>query len=111
MISMRKNSEIFWLLEILLLTPVSLFWLGVVSLMIGSGGLLNAVIGEPYSMLKAVLITLICPAAAAWFASEYVRENKKEKGSAHNVANLIIAVSLATIAIVLAYVFLLSKPQ
>ncbi|OGH16461.1 MAG: hypothetical protein A3C30_04700 [Candidatus Levybacteria bacterium RIFCSPHIGHO2_02_FULL_40_18] len=111
MISMRRNQELFWLLEILLLTPVALFWMGVVSLMLGSGDLFNAVVGQPYSMLKAALVTLICPAAAAWFAIEYLRENKREKGSAHDIATAIIGVSLATIGFVLVYLFVENRPR
>ena len=103
MISMKRNHELFWLLEVLLLTPVVLFWLGVVSMSIGSADLFNAVVGQPYSTLKSVLVTLICPAAAAWFAIEYLRENKREKGSAHDIAKAIIGVSLVTVILVLTY--------
>lgn len=100
---MKKNHELFWILEVLFLTPVALFWMGVVSMMLGSNNLFDAVVGQPYSTLKSVLITFICPAAAAWFAIEYIRENKREKGSAHDIAKVIIVVSLATIAIVAFY--------
>lgn len=102
---MKKNHELFWILEVLLLTPVALFWIGLVSMMLGSDNLFNAVVGQPYSMLKAILVTLLCPAAAAWFAIEYLRENKREKGSAHDIAKVIIAVSLTTIVIVIVYLF------
>ena|SRR3989344_2212025 len=105
MISMKKNAELFWILEVLLLTPVALFWMGLVSMMLGSADLFNAVVGQPYSMIKTVLVTLVCPAAAAWFAGEYIRENKREKGSAHDIAKAIVGVSLATIVIVIVYLF------
>src|SRR3989304_8430180 len=108
MISMRKNHELFWILEVLLLTPVALFWMGLVSMMLGSSDLFNAVVGQPYSVLKALLVTLICPVAAAWFAIEYIRENKREKGSAHDIAKVIVAVSLATIVLVFVYIFAVS---
>lgn len=108
---MRRNNELFWILEVLLLTPVALFWMGLVSLMLGSSDLFNAVLGQPYSMLKFVLVALLCPGAAAWFAGEYIRENKRKKGSAHDIARLIVIVSFATIVIVLAYVFFANKPQ
>ncbi len=111
MISMKKNHELFWLLEILLLTPVALFWIGLVSLILGSNDLFSAVIGQPYSILKAVLVIFLCPGAAAWFAIDYLRENKREKGTSRNIAKAIAGVSLATIVIVLAYVFILSKPK
>ena len=103
MISMRKNQELFWLLEVLLLTPVALFWMGLVSMMLGSSDLFSAVVGQPYSMIKTVLVTLVCPAAAAWFAIEYLRENKRDKGSTHDIARAIVAVSVATIVIVVVY--------
>ena len=109
MISMRKNHELFWILEVLLLTPVALFWMGLVSMMLGSSDLFNAVVGQPYSVLKALLVTLICPVAAAWFAIEYIRENKREKGSAHDIAKVIVAVSLATIVLVFVYIFAVSR--
>lgn len=102
---MRKNPELFWILEVLLLTPVALFWMGLVSMMLGSADLFNAVVGQPYSMAKAILVTLVCPAAAAWFAIEYLRENKREKGSTHDIAKAIVGVSLATILVVLFYFF------
>lgn len=107
MITMKKNTELFWILEVLLLTPVALFWIGIVSKMLGSDSLFLAVVGNPYSLVRSVLITLICPAGAAWFAYEYIRENKKEKGTkgTRDIAKSIIAVSLATIAIVLIYIF------
>lgn len=111
MISMKKNQELFWLLEVLLLTPVALFWIGVVSMMLGSNDLFNAVVGQPYSTLKSILVTFICPIAAAWFAIEYLRENKREKGSAHDIARVIVAVSLATIVVVAIYLFGENRPQ
>ena len=109
MISMKRNQELFWILEVLLLTPVALFWMGLVSMMLGSSDLFNAVVGQPYSVLKALLVTLICPVAAAWFAIEYIRENKREKGSAHDIAKVIVAVSLATIVLVFVYIFAVSR--
>ena len=108
---MRKNQELFWLLEVLLLTPVALFWMGLVSMMLGSSDLFNAVVGQPYSMVKAVLVTLVCPAAAAWFAVEYIRENKREKGSTHDIARAIVAVSVATIVIVVVYLIGGNRPR
>ncbi len=108
MISMKKNAELFWILEILLVTPVALFWMGIVSKMLGSDSLFMAVLGSPYSLIRSAFITLACPAAAAWFAYEYIRENKREKGTKGtcDIAKSIIAICLATIAIVLIYVFL-----
>lgn len=111
MISMKKNAELFWILEVLLLTPVALFWMGLVSMMLGSADLFNAVVGQPYSMIKTVLVTLVCPAAAAWFAVEYIRENKREKGSAHDIARVIVAVSLATIVVVIVYLVSENRPR
>ncbi len=103
MISMKKNHELFWILEVLLLTPIALFWLGVVSMYLGSDNLFHAVLGEPYSTLRSMLFTVICPLAAAWFSWEYIRENKKEKGATTNVAKYIIVISLVTLALVVAY--------
>lgn len=111
MISMKKNAELFWILEVLLLTPVALFWMGLVSMMLGSADLFNAVVGQPYSMIKTVLVTLVCPAAAAWFAVEYLYENKRIKGSAHDIAKAIVGVSLATIVIVIVYLVSENRPR
>jgi len=108
---MRKNHELFWLLEVLLLTPVALFWMSLVSMMLGSDSLFNAVLGQPYSMLRGVLITIVCPLAAAWFAIEYLRENKREKGSTRGIARAAVAVSLATVVIVLVYFLSQTGPR
>ncbi|MBI4091769.1 MAG: hypothetical protein HY427_00985 [Candidatus Levybacteria bacterium] len=111
MISMKRNPELFWILEVLLLTPVALFWMGLVSMMLGSNDLFNAVVGQPYSMIKTVFVTLVCPAAAAWFAGEYIRENRRERGSALDIARVIVVVSFVTIIIVLVYLLNQTRPR
>lgn len=112
MISMKRNPELFWILEVLLLTPVALFWLGVITMMLqGSNTLFLAVVGEPFSMLKSILITILCPTAAAWFAYEYLRENKSDRGKTRDIAKAIIAVSIATIIIVVFYLFGENRPR
>ena len=108
MISMRKNPELFWILEVLLLTPVAFFWIGLASMFIGGEGsdkLFMAVVGQPYDNLRAIFVTIICPIGAFWFAYKYISENKKEKGITSDMAKAIFAVSLATIAIVVIYLF------
>lgn len=102
---MRKNNEVFWILEVLLLTPIALFWISLVSMMFGSPDLYVAIVGQPYSMIRSVLITIIIPLVSAWLAYEYIRENKKEKGPMPDIAKIILVVSLATVAIVLIYIF------
>ncbi len=104
---MKKNHELFWILEVLLLTPIAFFWLGVVSMMLsGSETLLNAVIGAPMSTLKAVFVTMICPMASAWFAFDYLKENQSEKNNTtQKAARMIIVISLLTIALVLVYLY------
>jgi hypothetical protein len=112
MITMRKNQELFWILEVLLLTPVALFWIGVSLMMLGGGNsLFLAVVGEPYSALRSILIAIVCPLAAAWFGYEYLRENKKERGSTRDIAKSIIAISLATVTIVLIYLWGENMPR
>lgn len=110
MLSMKKNHEVFWILEVLLLTPVALFWTGLISMLLfGSSDLFLAVTGVPYNILKIFFVTILCPVAAAWFAYEYKRENKKDKNAAIGIANAILLVSIATIAIVLIYYFTQGK--
>jgi hypothetical protein len=106
MFDLRKNHELFWLLEILLLTPVAIFWSGVVSMTLtGSDSLFYSVVGNPFEPFRSTLVTLICPAAAAWFAYDYLTKNKKEKGSGRTFAKVIIAVSVATIVLVIFYLY------
>ncbi len=104
---MKKNHELFWILEVLLLTPVALFWLGVMSMYLGSSSMLSSVIGGTGSEAKVLLITIICPAAAAYFAYKYVKDNKKEKGAAHGTAKIIQVVSILTIVFVILYFYIL----
>ncbi len=112
MISMKKNQELFWIFEVLLLTPLALFWTGVVTMMMSSENtLFLAVVGEPYSMLKSVLFTILCPVAAAWFAYEYIRENKADRGPTKKIAKYIIGVSVASIIIVVFYLYGENRPQ
>ena len=106
MISMKKNPELFWILEVLLLTPIALFWIGLMSMFIGGEGsdkLFMAVVGQPYETLRAIFVTIICPIGASWFAFIYLVENKKEKSATRTIAKAILAVSLATIVIVSIY--------
>lgn len=112
MVSMKRNHELFWILEVLLLTPVVFFWLGVVSMMLsGSDSLFQAVVGEPASTLRSVFVTLILPIAAVWFAYDYLRENKKEKGTAREAAKWIIIAGVASIALVVFYLFGENRPR
>ena len=100
---MKKNHELFWILEILLLTPVALFWVGTLSMYLGSDSLLNSVVGGNNSEAKTLLITIICPIAAAYFAYKYLLDNKKEKGASHGMAKAIVGVSIATVIFVIFY--------
>lgn len=107
MISMKKNHELFWILEILFLLPIALFWVGFASMYLtGSADLLLSIVGDPYSEIRRAFITLVCPAAAAWFALEYLRENKKMANRHAEIARGIIVVSAATIIFVLLYYFI-----
>src|SRR3989344_7798152 len=106
MISMKKNHELFWILEVLLLTPVAFFWIGVISVMVnGSNTLLNAVLGQPMNLSRALLITIVCPAAALWFAHRYMVENQRSKDSAHGIAKVIILISIVSIVLVTFYLY------
>ncbi|OGH14124.1 MAG: hypothetical protein A3C27_03260 [Candidatus Levybacteria bacterium RIFCSPHIGHO2_02_FULL_39_36] len=106
MLSMKKNHELFWILEVLLLTPTALFWLGIISLALtDSNTLFLAVLGAPYSLLKGFFVAILCPAAAAWIAYDYIRENKKDRKATIGIAKAILWVSLATIGLVLIYIF------
>ncbi len=106
MISMKKNHELFWILEVLLLTPIALFWIGLASMFIGGEGsdrLFLAVVGQPYALLRAIFVTIICPIGASWFAFIYLVENKKDKSATLAIAKAILAISVATIVIVSIY--------
>lgn len=105
MISMRKNSELFWILEMLLLTPMAIFWIGLVSFfMFGTKDILTGIIGGEYGFLRGVFVALLCPLAASWFAYDYIRENKgAKKDHVRDMAKMIIAISVATIVIVGCY--------
>ena len=106
MLDMKKNHELFWILEVLLLTPVVLFASGLLSATVfHSTGLLNSVLGSPIDVVRSILVTIICPGAAAWFAFEYLHANKKVKDARHGLAKVILLVSLLTIVTVLAYQF------
>lgn len=112
MISMKKNPELFWIFEVLLLTPIAFFWVGLLSMMLtGTEDLFNAVVGQPYSTLKSVLVTMIFPAAAAWLAFKYLNENKSDRGPTRRIAKYIMGVSLVTIIIVAFYLFGENRPQ
>ena len=112
MISMKKNPELFWLLEALLLTPVALFWIGVVSMtMIGESNTFNIVIGQPFSMLKISLVTILFPIISAFFAFKYLAENKKEKGAIAKIAKYIIAISITSFILVIIYLYGQSRLQ
>lgn len=110
---MRKNAELFWILEVLLLTPIALFWLSVASMFIGGEGsdrLFVAIVGQPYDMFRAIFVTIVCPIGASWFAYRYIIENKKQKGATFDIAKAILAVSLATLAIVVIYLLGGNRP-
>jgi hypothetical protein len=112
MLNLHKNQELFWLLEVLLLTPVALFWSGVVSMMIsGSNRLFLSVVGQPFEPIRSILVTMVCPAAAAWFAYDYLSKNKREKSQTQTFAKLIIVVSVATIVLVVFYLYGENRPR
>ncbi len=106
MLSLKRDHELFWILEVLLLTPVALFWSGVISMMVSpSSKLFDSVIGNPIDPARSVLITILCPSIAAWLAFKYISENKKGKDTAHKIAKYIIIVSLLSIALVIIYLY------
>ncbi|HVT01610.1 MAG TPA: hypothetical protein VHE53_05300 [Patescibacteria group bacterium] len=107
---MKKNHELFWILEVLFLTPVALFWLGIMSMYLGSTNMLASVIGGTGSEAKILLITIICPLAASYFANKYINDNKKEKGAAHGTAKIIRVLGLLTVALVILYLYILRQP-
>lgn len=101
MISMKKNAELFWILEVLLLTPLALFWLGIVSRALnGSDDLLSAVLGEPRQVLRFLLIAVLAPALAVLLASSHLRESKRKKSATTDIARAIVWVGGASVIIV-----------
>lgn len=108
---MRKNHELFWIFELLFLTPIAMFWLGVMSMYLGSNNLFRAVVGQPLDPIKAILVAILCPAAAAWFAYDYLRENKNDKRTEKKIAKYIITISLATILVVIIYLYGQNSPR
>src|SRR5436190_2558457 len=112
MVSMKKNHELFWILEVLLLTPVALFWSSVVSMMLSnSNSLYIAVVGDPASPARVLLVTLLCPGVAALLAYKYLTENKKEKGTTQGIAKLIMLVGIVSIVLVLVYLYGQQAPR
>lgn len=112
MLNMRRNHELFWILEVLLLTPVALFWTGVISIAVShSDKLFLAVVGQPFEPMRSILVTMICPIAAGWLAHKYISENKKEKGASLKVARIIMLISITSVILVFVYLYGENRPR
>lgn len=110
MISLKKNKEMFWFFEVLFLTPVAFFWIGVLTLMMGkSDSILRAVIGQPLEPIRSTFIVVVCPFLASWLAWQYTKENKKDKSITIKYAKYIMAIGVVSIILVLLYFYGLSS--
>jgi len=106
MISLKKNKEMFWFFEVLFLTPLAIFWMGVLILMLGkSENILRAVVGQPLDPIRSTVIVIVCPFFASWLAWQYTKENKKDKSTTIKYAKYIMAVGVVSIILVLLYLY------
>ncbi|PIT88854.1 MAG: hypothetical protein COU27_03160 [Candidatus Levybacteria bacterium CG10_big_fil_rev_8_21_14_0_10_36_7] len=99
-----SKKELFWTLEILFLTPLAIFWLGVMTkLLTGSNLITNMVVGQPYQLIRMFIVTIILPILAVWYATDFLKTNKKGKSALY--ARIIVVVGITSLGVSLFSLF------
>ncbi len=102
----QGDASLYWIIEIFLLLPPALMWLGVLTkTLFYNDAVLVLLVGQlPGDAMRTIAFMIICPLAAAGLSIDFVRHHQK-KDLASSLSKMIVITALISVLIVSLYLF------